>query len=47
VQPGDGADTHADVSDRVAQFDYKPASPVEQGVAGFVAWYQDYCRRQG
>jgi UDP-glucuronate 4-epimerase len=26
----------------IEQFDYKPATPVEQGVTNFVAWYRDY-----
>ena len=42
LQPGDVPDTYADVADLVAQFDYKPATPVVQGVANFVAWYRDY-----
>ena len=42
LQPGDVSDTYADVTDLVAQFHYKPATPVEQGVANFVAWYRDY-----
>jgi UDP-glucuronate 4-epimerase len=42
LQPGDVPDTYADVTDLVAQFGYKPATPVEQGVANFVAWYRDY-----
>jgi UDP-glucuronate 4-epimerase len=42
LQPGDVPDTYADVSDLVEQFGYKPATPVEQGVANFVAWYRDY-----
>lgn len=42
LQPGDVPDTYADVSDLVAHFDYKPSTPVEQGVANFVAWYRDY-----
>ena len=41
LQPGDIPDTYADVTDLVEQFDYKPATPVEQGVANFVAWYRD------
>ncbi len=41
LQPGDVLDTYADVTDLVEQFDYKPTTPVEQGVANFVAWYQD------
>ena len=42
LQPGDVPDTFADVQDLVDQFGYKPATPVEQGVANFVAWYRDY-----
>jgi UDP-glucuronate 4-epimerase len=42
LQPGDVPDTYADVTDLVEQFHYKPATPVEQGVANFVAWYRDY-----
>lgn len=42
LQPGDVPDTYADVNDLVADFDYKPSTPVEQGVANFVAWYRDY-----
>ena len=42
LQPGDVPDTYANVDDLVEQFDYKPATPVEQGVANFVAWYREY-----
>lgn len=42
LQPGDVPDTYADLSDLVEQFHYKPTTPVEQGVASFVAWYRDY-----
>jgi UDP-glucuronate 4-epimerase len=41
LQPGDVPDTYADVTDLVEQFDYKPATSVEKGVANFVAWYRD------
>ena len=42
LQPGDVPDTYADVTDLVKEFGYKPATPVEQGVANFVAWYRNY-----
>jgi len=42
LQLGDVPDTFADVSDLVEQLDYKPNTPVEQGVATFVGWYRDY-----
>ena len=44
LQPGDVPDTFADVTDLVDQFGYKPATPVTQGIANFVAWYRDYFR---
>jgi len=42
LQPGDVPDTFADVADLVERFGYKPDTPVEQGVANFVAWYRNY-----
>ena len=42
LQPGDVPDTYANVDDLVDQFDYKPATPVEQGVANFIQWYREY-----
>jgi UDP-glucuronate 4-epimerase len=42
LQPGDVPDTYADVTDLAAEFGYKPNTPVEQGVANFVAWYRDF-----
>jgi UDP-glucuronate 4-epimerase len=42
LQPGDVPDTYADVSDLVEQFDYKPDTSVETGVARFVDWYKGY-----
>ena len=42
LQPGDVPDTYADVADLVADVGYKPSTPVETGVARFVAWYRDY-----
>jgi UDP-glucuronate 4-epimerase len=42
LQPGDVPNTYAEVTDLVEQLHYKPATPVERGVANFVAWYRDY-----
>ncbi len=42
LQPGDVPDTYADVTDLVEQFHYKPATPVDQGVANFVGWYRNF-----
>jgi UDP-glucuronate 4-epimerase len=42
LQPGDVPDTYANVDDLVEQFDYKPATSVDQGVANFVTWYREF-----
>jgi UDP-glucuronate 4-epimerase len=42
LQPGDVPDTYADVTELIADVDYQPQTPVEEGVARFVAWYRDY-----
>jgi UDP-glucuronate 4-epimerase len=42
LQPGDVPDTYADMTDLVEQFDYKPATTVEEGVARFIKWYRGY-----
>ena len=41
MQPGDVPDTYADVSDLIAEFDYKPDTPLEVGVNAFVEWYKE------
>ncbi len=42
LQPGDVPDTFADVSELQRHVDYRPATPVRDGVARFVAWYREY-----
>lgn len=42
LQAGDVPDTWADVEDLVQDVGYKPATPVEEGVARFVDWYRSY-----
>ncbi|MDC0239220.1 NAD-dependent epimerase [Candidatus Thioglobus sp.] len=42
LQLGDVPDTYADVADLVRDFDYKPSTTINQGVAKFVEWYKDY-----
>lgn len=41
MQPGDVPDTYADVSDLIAEFDYKPNTPITVGVNAFVEWYKE------
>ena len=42
LQAGDVPDTYADVADLVEQFDYKPSTPVQEGINRFVKWYREY-----
>ena len=42
IQPGDVADTFADVEDLIRDVGYKPDTPIEVGIAEFVKWYKDY-----
>lgn len=42
LQPGDVPDTYANVDALVEDVGYKPATPIEQGIANFVDWYRNY-----
>ena len=42
MQPGDVPATYADVDDLVEDFDYKPNTSIDEGIAKFVDWYKDY-----
>ena len=42
MQPGDVSATYADVDDLVRDVGFKPATPIEEGVARFVEWYREY-----
>ncbi len=42
MQPGDVPDTYADVAALRRDVGYKPTTPIEEGVAKFVAWYRAY-----
>ena len=44
LQPGDLPDTYADVDDLIEQFNYKPATQVNEGIFMFVEWYLGYHR---
>ncbi|NGX17001.1 NAD-dependent epimerase [Wenzhouxiangella sp. XN24] len=44
MQPGDVPDTWADVEALVNDVGYRPATPVEEGIAQFVDWYVSYYR---
>lgn len=42
LQPGDVPATYADVDALIEDVGYKPATPLEKGIATFVEWYRDY-----
>ena len=44
IQPGDVPATFADVENLIKDVDFKPTTPIEEGVKNFVGWYQGYFR---
>lgn len=42
MQPGDVYQTYADVSELMRDFDFKPATPIEEGLSRFAKWYRSY-----
>lgn len=42
IQAGDVPATYADVTDLVEDLDYKPATPIQEGINKFVDWYLDF-----
>jgi UDP-glucuronate 4-epimerase len=47
LQAGDVPDTYADVEELVREFEYRPETPVEEGIKRFVAWYRAYFAQAG
>ncbi|HWW62356.1 MAG TPA: NAD-dependent epimerase [Thermoanaerobaculia bacterium] len=45
IQPGDVISTMADVSELERAIDFRPQTPLRDGIARFVAWYKDYYRQ--
>jgi UDP-glucuronate 4-epimerase len=42
IQPGDVPATYADVSDLVANLNYKPNTSIQEGIKQFISWYKNY-----
>jgi len=42
MQPDDVPETYADIDDLVRDFGLSPKTPLETGLANFVAWYRRY-----
>jgi UDP-glucuronate 4-epimerase len=43
MQPGDVPTTYADIDDLVRDVDFRPATPIENGIHRFASWYRGYC----
>ena len=44
MQPGDVPATYADVDDLMREADFKPSTPIDEGIKRFVTWFRDYHR---
>ena len=42
MQPGDVLATYADIDDLMHEVDFKPDTPIEEGIRAFVQWYRSY-----
>ncbi|WP_086477897.1 NAD-dependent epimerase [Arenibacter amylolyticus] len=42
MQPGDVKRTWANVDDLIKDYNYSPSTPIQEGVAQYVAWYKEY-----
>ena len=42
MQPGDVYETYADVSELMEDFDFKPSTTIEEGLAKFAEWFKEY-----
>jgi len=46
MQPGDVYQTYADVDELVRDFNFKPSTSLEEGLAKFVKWYKEYYNKE-
>jgi UDP-glucuronate 4-epimerase len=42
MQPGDAAVTWADSDDLAREIGFRPSTPIDEGIARFVAWFREY-----
>jgi len=42
MQPGDVPATYANVDDLMAAVDFRPSTPIAEGINRFIAWYREY-----
>ncbi len=45
IQPGDVPATYADIDDLAQDFDFRPETPVSEGIPRFIDWYLEYYGR--
>ena len=45
MQPGDVPETRADVDDLMREVGFRPATPIEEGVHRFAAWFEEFFKR--
>ena len=46
MQPGDVAETYADISESKRDLGFQPATGIEEGIARFISWYKSYYGRE-
>ncbi len=46
MQPGDVPETRADVDDLMRDVGFRPATPIEEGVRRFAAWFREFSKRR-
>jgi len=46
IQAGDVPATYADVIDLVQDLDYKPATPIQEGINKFIDWYLEFFKKE-
>jgi UDP-glucuronate 4-epimerase len=44
MQPGDVPATYADIDELMREVDFRPATPIAEGIAKFIEWYRSYQR---
>jgi UDP-glucuronate 4-epimerase len=42
MQPGDVSATWANVDGLINDYDYRPTTPIKEGVSKFISWYRSY-----
>ncbi|MGE7765881.1 hypothetical protein [Peribacillus sp. NPDC096540] len=42
LQPGEVLETNADIDELQNDINYKPSTPIEDGISKFAKWFKDY-----